>query len=214
MSPTSSSSRSFLFLFKFFILTLAVLGLTAACKAQDKVEIFGGYSYMRASVQVGQVTCAPLCNLALPPITQHTNLNGWNFSGQYKFLPFLGAVADFNGTYGTLDGVGTREHTFLFGPQISLPAKVSPFAHALFGVAKESQDPIPPPPCPVGLIPCNGLSSLGTDKSFASAVGAGIDIKAIPFLSVRVIQIDYLRTQLHGATQNQPRISAGVVIHF
>jgi hypothetical protein len=33
-------------------------------------------------------------------------------------------------------------------------------------------------------------------------------------VSIRVIQIDYLRTQLQGATQNQPRVSAGVVIHF
>jgi len=30
--------------------------------------------------------------------------------------------------------------TFVFGPQLHYPAKVSPFAHALFGVATESQD--------------------------------------------------------------------------
>jgi len=217
MSPSSSSSCSslVLLLYRFFSLALVVSAFTTACKAQDKVEVFGGYSYVRASVQVEQSPCNPICTPAPPPITQHTNLNGWNFSGQYKFLPFLGVVADFNGTYGTLDNVGTREHTFLFGPQISLPARVSPFAHALFGVAKESQDPIPPPPCPVGaIIPCSGFSSLGADRSFATAVGAGIDVKAIPFLSVRLIQLDYLRTQLHGATQNQPRISAGVVFHF
>ena len=62
-------------------------------------------------------------------VSEKTNLNGWEFSGQYKFLPFLGAVADFSGNYGTLHSANTREHTFLFGPQISLPGKVSPFAH-------------------------------------------------------------------------------------
>jgi hypothetical protein len=213
MSPSSSSSR-LLIVCKFFILAIAALGLTAVCKAQDKVEIFGGYSYMHASVQVNQTNfnCVIDC-FPIPPPTQHTNLNGWNFSGQYKFLPFLGAVADFNGTYGTLDGVGTREHTFLFGPQVSLPARVSPFAHALFGVAKESQDPIPRP-CPVGPIICLGFSSLGADRSFATAVGGGIDVKLIPWLKLRLVQFDYVRTQLHGATQNQPRVSAGVVIHF
>lgn len=109
----SSSSSRLLIVCKFLIFALAALGLTAVCKAQGKVEIFGGYSYMHASVQVNQANCGVVCTLVLPPPTQHTNLNGWNFSGQYKFLPFLGAVADFNGTYGTLDGVGTRTYRSL-----------------------------------------------------------------------------------------------------
>jgi len=208
MSPSSSSSR-LLIVSNFFILGLAALGLTTICKAQDKVELYGGYSYFRASIAEEQFS-GPI---ALAPVSEKANLNGWEFSGQYKFLPFLGAVADFNGTYGTLRSANTREHTFLFGPQISLPAKVSPFAHTLFGVAKESQDTIPSA-CPVLVPTCTSFSSLGSGTSFASAFGAGIDIKAIQFVSVRLIQIDYLRTQLHGATQNQPRVSAGVVIHF
>ena len=208
MSPSPSSSR-LLIVSKFFIFALAALGLTTICKAQDKVELYGGYSYLRASIEEQQFS-GPI---AVARVSEKANLNGWEFSGQYKFLPFLGAVADFNGTYGTLRSANTREHTFLFGPQVSLPARVSPFAHALVGVAKESQDTIPAA-CPVLLPTCTGFSSLGSGTSFASAIGAGIDIKAIPLVSVRVIQIDYLRTQLHGATQNQPRVSAGVVIHF
>jgi hypothetical protein len=54
----SSSSSSLLIVCKFFIFALAALGLTAVCKAQDKVEIFGGHSFMHASVQVNQVNCA------------------------------------------------------------------------------------------------------------------------------------------------------------
>ena len=186
-----------------------IVGFTTMCKAQDKIELFGGYSYLRASVEVGQfgplgpsTPCPPNCGNP-PHVAQHANLNGWEFSGQYKFLPFLGAVADFNGTYGKLDGAGTRVHTFLFGPQVSLPTKVSPFAHALFGVAKESQDAFG-----------NAFFSLGPDKSFASSVGVGMDAKVSPHAFVRLIQVDYLRTQLHGATQNQPRVSAGIVFHF
>jgi len=210
-SGSSSSCSSLLFfLCRLFVLALAVSAFTTACKAQDKVELYSGYSYFRASIREGQFA-GPI---AVTPVSQNADLNGWEFSGQYKLLPFLGAVADFNGTYGTLHGANTREHTFLFGPQVSLPTRVSPFAHALFGVAKESQDPIAPPPCPVLLPTCSGFTSLGADKSFASALGVGIDIKAIPFLSVRLIQIDYIRTQLHGVTQNQPRVSAGVVFHF
>ncbi len=209
MRASSCSSRLLLFL-KFFVLAFFLVVATSSCKAQDKIEVYGGYSYLRASVEVGQfgplgpgTPCPPNCG-SPPHIAQRANLNGWESSGQYKFLPFLGAVADFNGNYGALDGAGTRVHTFLFGPQVSLPAKVSPFAHALFGVAKESQDSIF----------TGGLFSLGSDKSWASAVGAGIDVKAAPFINIRLFQVDYLRTQLHGAAQNQPRVSAGVVFHF
>ena len=155
--------------------------------------------------------------LLLTHPTLHANLNGWAFSGQYKLLPFLGAVADFNGTYGTLNGAGTREHTLLFGPQVSLPTGVSPFAHVLFGLAKESQDAIPgvlPALCPTTNPTCAVRFSLGSDTSFATLVGGGFDIKLARFVKLRLIQVDYLRTQLHGATQNQPRASVGIVLHF
>src|SRR6266853_4280428 len=211
MIPTSCRSR-ILLLLKLLILASLVAGITTTCQAQDKVELFVGYSYLRASVRVGEATpvgpgipCPPTCNTSV--ITWHASLNGWQFSGQYKVLPFLGAVADFNGNYGTLDGAGTRVHTFLFGPQVSLPAKVSPFAHALFGIVKESQDLIPGF-CAVVTPSCPGSFSLGPDRSWATAIGAGIDVKVAAFFKFRLIQIDYLRTQLHGATQNQPRASA------
>ena len=45
----------------------------------DKVELFGGYSYMR--------TASP-----------SFNLNGWELAGQYKVTDWLGGVGDFDGT--------------------------------------------------------------------------------------------------------------------
>ena len=183
-----------------------ILATPLPSQAQDKIELFGGYSYFRASVR--EVQSSPTASTL---INERTNLNGWELAGQYKLLPFLGAVADFNGTYGTLRGARTREHTFLVGPQVSLPARVSPFAHALFGVAKESQDPIAQS-CPA--LTCTSFGSLGTGTSFASALGAGIDVKLNRFLKIRLIQMDYVRTTLHGATQNQPRASAGIIFHF
>ncbi len=206
----SALSHRFPIVSKLSILLFLALPAALPSWAQDKVEFFGGYSYLRASVQVGQfgplgpgTPCPPNCGTP-PRITQHANLNGWEVSGQYKMLPFLGAVVDFNGNYGTLDGASTRVHTFLFGPQVPLPAKVSPFARALIGIAKESQD----------TFVNRAFFSLGSDNSLATAVGAGFDVKVVPFVSVRLIQVDYVRTQLHGATQNQPRVSAGIVLHF
>ena len=203
---------------KLLLILAGALCLAASSRAQDKVELFGGYSYFRASIREGQLTClACLPPSVLTHPTPHANLNGWEFSGQYRLLPFLGAVADFNGTYGTLDGAGTREHTFLIGPQVSLPARVSPFAHALFGLAKESQDAIPgalPGLCPATNPTCAVRFSLGSDASFATAVGAGFDFSLAPFVKLRLIQVDYLHTQLHGAMQNQARASTGIVFHF
>ena len=197
-------------LFKLSVPLFFFVGLVAPSRAQDKVELFGGYSYLRASVQVGQRNLPGLP--PLPPVAQHGDLNGWEFAAQYKPLPFLGAVADLTGNYGGVDGASTRVHTFLFGPQLSLPTRVSPFAHALLGVAKESQDNNFSVACPATTAGCP--FSLGADHSFATAVGVGIDVKAFPHAFVRLIQVDYLRTQLHGATQNQPRVSAGIVFHF
>jgi hypothetical protein len=194
-------------------------GTATTCWAQDKVELFGGYSYFRASIREKQLSlgtpCPPNCTVTTL-VSPHANLNGWEFSGLYKLLPFLGAVADFNGTYGTLHGGAVHQHTFLFGPQVSLPTRVSPFAHALFGVAYQAQgqtssacNQLAPP-----FQQCSGFVSLGSDTSFATAIGAGFDVKLAPFVKLRLIQVDYLRTQLHGATQNQPRASAGIVFHF
>src|SRR6266702_1870763 len=215
----SALSHRFPIVSKLPILLFLALPAALPSWAQDKVEFFGGYSYLRASVQVGQfgplgpgTPCPPNCGTP-PRITQHANLNGWEVSGQYKMLPFLGAVVDFNGNYGTLDGAGTRVHTFLFGPEVSLPAKVSPFAHALFGLAKESQDAIPIVCIQVTPV-CPGRFSLVSDTSFATAVGAGFDIKLATFVKLRLFQVDYVRTQLHGATQNQARASAGFVFYF
>jgi hypothetical protein len=77
-----------------------------------------------------------------------------------------------------LNGSRTRIRTFSFGPQVSLPAKVSRFAHVLVGVTKESQD----------ATRNAAFFSRGSDNSLATTVG--IDVKAIPLLSVPLIQID------------------------
>jgi hypothetical protein len=201
-------------------LVLVVLFFSAPLKAQDKIEIFGGFSYARVPVQIftpiaiaGPVVVIPpgTCPITgCPPglggfTTDHVNTHGWEFSGAFKPLDWLGAVADFSEHYGSTHGSNLHLNTYLFGPQVSLPARVSPFAHVLFGAAHESlSNP------GVAL----GIPNLGTDTAFATAIGAGIDVKAFHFVSIRLFQFDYLMTRFGGNTQNQPRASAGVVLHF
>ncbi|MFZ0881364.1 MAG: hypothetical protein WA002_17850 [Candidatus Acidiferrales bacterium] len=42
----------------------------------------------------------------------------------------------------------------------------------------------------------------------------GIDIKILPHVAVRAIQLDYLLTHFNSSTQRQPHASAGIVLTF
>ena len=150
---------------------VAVLPLHA-----QSTEIYGGYSFVRLN-------------------PGGTNTNGWDAALTEKLFKIVGVTADFGGTYHSSSGVKSSMNTFLFGPQVSLPAPVSPFVHALFGAARASS---------------SGTSS----TSFASAVGGGIDIHPIPHIGVRLIQADYLNTHFGSTRQNDFRLSAGIVLHF
>ena len=172
--------------------------------AHAQVQIFGGYSYMRTNVNVETglgITCPIGVKCVAGTTETHPNLNGWEVAGTYNAFKLLGVTADFSGNYGKVQGSPLHVQTFLFGPQIHLPGRFSPFAHALLGGAHES----------LGAVPGSVAS---TENAFATALGGGIDIKAVPFLSVRLIQVDDLVTRFGSGTQNQPRISAGIVIHF
>ena len=88
-SCSSSGSRSPLLslLPKLFAFTAFVASMPSACWAQDKVEIYGGYSYFRASVREGQFNpCVTVCPNSTF-FTSHANLNGWELSGQALALP-------------------------------------------------------------------------------------------------------------------------------
>jgi hypothetical protein len=154
-----------------------LLFVSIPARAQDKIEVFGGYSYMR-------FRSSPA-----------TNLNGWEISGQYKFTGWLGGVADVDGRYGSISGVDTHVYTYLFGPQVSFPARVSPFAHLLLGGSH--------------------LNVAGfTDSSFSMAIGGGIDTEVMRGIRWRILQADYLMTNFGNSRQNNARLSTGIVLRF
>jgi hypothetical protein len=178
---------------------LFAVSIFQATRAQDRVEAFAGYSFERVPVQIvgGGVI--------FTTGTSNTNLNGWEGTLVYKPAKWIGLAADFGGHYGSLSRATVHQHTYLFGPQLSFPGRVSPFVHVLVGGAHQSATG--------GIFP-TGAFPVTTGDSFASAMGGGIDIKALPFVAIRVIQVDYVLTRFNGQTQNQPRVSAGVVFHF
>jgi opacity protein-like surface antigen len=89
--------------------------------------------------------------------------------------------------------------TFLAGPRVSLTiGKVTPFAQALFGGAHTI---------------ANGTSFSNSDTSFGTAVGGGMDFRLGKTIAWRV-QGDYLQTHFFGSSQNNLRISTGLVVRF
>jgi hypothetical protein len=175
----------------------SVLFLGGLCFAQvPSGNVFVGYSYLSADTNT----------------SGRGNLNGFEVSAEKKIFPFVGLVGDFSGHYGTElsnqfinpGGGGflstqAKLHSFLVGPRVSVSVHgVRPFAHVLVGGAWLSQS--------------NGLSSVN-DAAFATAVGGGVDFKLVKFAGLRV-QGDLLHTQLFGNTQNNVRISTGLVFHF
>jgi hypothetical protein len=176
-SSLTSKSEDILMARKIGLLLGILIVTSLPAKAQDKVEVFGGYSYMRFRGGPS------------------ANLNGWEISGQYKFTDWLGGVADVDGHYGSLRGVGTSMYTYLFGPQVSFPARVSPFAHVLLGGAH--------------------ISAAGFgNSSFSMAIGGGIDTELMKGIHWRIIQGDYLMTRFGSNTQNNARLSTGIVLRF
>lgn len=188
-------------------ISLLLFIATGACaqNAPDG-EIFGGYQYFHAN---SGVSFSGFDNFSL---------NGWEGAVSGYFSRNVGITADFAGVYGTpainLPPIGsfdihTHLYTFMFGPTVRVANKspLQPFAHALFGGAHLTGS--------VG-IPVSGFggSITDSDTGFAWAAGGGLDFKAIPLISLRVAQFDFVQTHIGGDNQNHFRYSAGVVLRF
>jgi hypothetical protein len=169
---------------------------TAEAQVPTSGNVFFGYSYY---------------NTDLSPIDR-ANTNGWEASLEGKVVPFLGFVGDFDGHYGSQNFVGgvcgltcsstafnadVTEQNYLFGPRVSFSVgKFRPFAEALFGGAH-----------------VNVNNGVGSDTSFATAIGGGLDYKIIKPVAWR-FQGDYVQTRFFGTTQDNVRISTGIVFRF
>jgi opacity protein-like surface antigen len=177
------------------MLLCSFLLFSLSAAAQDKAEVFGGYQYLHANSGSSGVP--------------NFNLNGWDAAVSGYVNHYFGITADFSGTYGTpsVQGVGVSTHlyTYLFGPVVRADAgKLQPFAHALFGGAHIS-----------GSVNAGGgVSASASDSGFAYALGGGVDYKALPHISIRLGQFDFLQTRISGDSQNNFRYSGGVVIRF
>jgi opacity protein-like surface antigen len=186
---------------KTFFFVVLVLAVSLNCAASDvpKAEIFGGYSFLHTNTGITGIS--DLASL---------NSNGWDAAITGNFNQFLGVTAEANGEYKSENVAGASGkihlHSFLFGPTLSLRApKVKPFAHVLFGVSRASAS-----------ADVSGIGSVGsvTDNAFAMAMGGGLDVSVAPLISVRLGQLDFVRTQFGSDSQNHLRYAAGIVLKF
>jgi hypothetical protein len=172
-------------------LLLLCVPASAVAEEYPAVEAYGGYSYLAVNE------------------TDFIRLHGWNASVCGNVNSWFGIVGDVSGQYGSpslfgfnVPFVELSVHSFLFGPRFSYRGneRITPFAHALFGVTRADV---------LGI----------NDSSLAGAVGGGMDIKVTDFLAVRAFQADYLVTRFGNefdgdARQHNIRLSAGVVLRF
>jgi len=187
------------------ICTVLITFLFASPSHAQSIELFGGYSFVRAPVRFTEtVGACPTVACPVTLTTQDLNLNGWEAGAAFKVFGPLALAADFAETSGSFHGANTHLQTYLAGPQLRFPGPISPFAHFLVGAAHES----------IGTGAGPLITTGPTQNAFATAIGGGLDLKVLPFISIRAVQFDYLLTHFGSQTQNQPRISAGVVLRF
>jgi hypothetical protein len=166
------------------LVSAGVLLLAGAvpCAAQEeiaKVEVFGGYAYLRAD-----------------SVEDRVNLHGWTISVEGNLNRWLAAVADFDGTYGSENDERISSHSFLFGPKFTARReRWAPFAHALFGVARE-------------------LEEDEVEYGFGMALGGGVDYDVNRRISIRLAQLDYEYSRVEELNHHNFRFAAGVVLKF
>ena len=180
---------------------LSVFSLSGWAQLPTGGNVFFGYSYSH-----GQT----FSDLGIHP----TNMNGWEGSAEGKFLPWLGVVADFDWHYGGTDLFGCRaadvcvpknfrlnasRHTVVFGPRASVSVgRYTPFAEFLVGIAHQTD---------------TGGGFSNSDTTLSTAFGGGLDYKLVKGVAWRV-QGDDVRTSFFGGTQDNIRISTGIVFRF
>ncbi len=186
---------------------LLLAGLSNA-QVPTSGNVFFGYSFENAGS-----SSFDFANMSRP------SLNGWEASLEGRVFPWVGMVVDVGGHNGSQSyqqvlgsgpstvtiNVNGHDFTALFGPRVSVTAgRFRPFAEALFGVAHIKTTQSSP-------LPDNFMQP--SDTAFATALGGGVDYKIIRLIALRV-QGDYVQTRFFGTSQNNVRISTGVVFRF
>jgi len=185
------------------MLLLVANGLTIKAGAQSKhearpLEFAVSYNAVRANAPPGGCACF--------------YMEGGRAEVDFRLHHWLSAVAEVGGAHANKinssgDSVGRL--TYLVGPRATYRSgqRFSGFAQALFGGAHGFD----------GYFPKSTTSSSSSANSFAFSTGGGLDLSLSEHVAARLLQADYLYTQLPNAAgdrQNNFRIGAGIVFRI
>ncbi|GBC77028.1 hypothetical protein HRbin08_00497 [bacterium HR08] len=116
--------------------------------------------------------------------------HGWTVSMAGNVNSWFGIAADVSGHYRS----DLSLYSYTVGPRFALRDTVTAFTHFLFGGAR--------------------LGDGGALSAFGMVFGGGVDVPLKERFTLRLLQADYLFTRFGGETQNNARLSVGIVFTF
>ena len=199
------------------IFAASVILFQPALIAQTFGNLYAGYSFLSNDLHIQK----QIGESGTPTATGRGNLNGWNVSGEIKVSRWIGVVADFDGSYGSVPGTGldpflfkpptyfhTSFYSYLFGPRVSVEiGNFTPFAEALLGFASQN-------------VTFTNFES-AHNSHFATAYGGGLDYGLNRRLAWR-LEADYVGSRLFQGlqigfstpVQHDFRLSTGIVFRL
>ncbi len=209
----------------FLTVLIALCASLTYAQERSRPELFVGYSYENTD---SGIESRDFGGTDIPSTTleNNFNLNGFNVSGTGYLTKRFGIAGDFSASFRrrTEDfGVAqARSRLSLYnitvGPQVKFfnVHRVTPFVHALFGIARRS---LRVEPVDAGVTSTASATDSTTD--FTMNLGGGVDVRLKERVDVRVIQVDYnpifLRNRIveglnfPSRTANGVRVSIGLV---
>jgi hypothetical protein len=174
----------------------------AALAAPPQVELFGGYSYVRANTVISGT---------------RFSLQGASLSAAFSLNNWLGLVATF-GFYhqGNIaaSSFSLNLQTYQFGPRVSWrnQTRLTPFGEFLLGAGNAAGTLYMRP---LGY----GMTPLGPNNSLLLTAGGGADWRLGPRVKIRLVHAECLQSHFlngdgNGNQQMNLKLSSGIVVSF
>jgi Outer membrane protein beta-barrel domain len=235
----------------FFMCLCASLAFAQSAGDYNKVEVYGGYSHARVQPNIKTVIidgsplapCTSDGAAALGSNFQNffckrRGFNGFDTSITYNLARYFGITGNVTGHYKSdkfvdpdssgigIDTINAREriYNFLVGVQVKdnrKSARFKPFAHALFGAARQTGTEVQ-----LSTAPNNNSTVRDKVTSFAMKLGGGIDVRVHRRIDIRLFELDYnpifagdrspeatFPLAFKGRTAHNFTIGGGILIH-
>lgn len=206
---------------RFLLLFLIALMCAPVAFAQNRrddysyYEFYVGYAYTRANNNADTFDRngnARFNGNRVDFASERQNYNGFTAEFNQNVTRHVGIVTSFTGSFdetgyadlnsGRIFNAKVQRYDLMIGPRYNWrTSRVTPFAHALFGITHmraKFDDPLSP--------------RKKADTAFAMAFGGGLDIHASEHLDIRPIMVDYLPTFFNSTRQDNFRAGAGIKI--